>query len=354
MGDQHVAGQGALQRETVDLHDAGLAMIPANHDVVWRIPVDFEIEFRHGRGSGIEADIDEEVQFLGDEPGIDRGDPADCPATQRGGECDRGHMLNDVRGDLTVDRHLEGGRTSWLQDGDEMAGGFRHPSEATQFRCMEGRSWQVHRVGHDLTAQRSQRGGGDDLTDRFQGLTARSADVRSEDDIGEAEEGALVGRLLGEDIDSSRCQMAALQRLGQCLHIDHLPARAVDHDGSRLHARDRPGIEHVARFWRRGNVERHDVAVFQKRLVVDRFHAELREALAGDVRVIAEKSALECPESLRHDRTDAPEADDSDRLPLEIEGAKALAFPPSRVRRRVGVDQVARDGQHEGDGMFAR
>ena len=71
VGDQHVAGQRAVERETVDLHDGGVMAVPDDGDVVRQQPVfapdDLEREIGQSRRSASPLTAHQDASFVSEQ-----------------------------------------------------------------------------------------------------------------------------------------------------------------------------------------------------------------------------------------------------------------------------------------------
>ena len=70
-------------------------------------------------------------------------------------------------------------------------------------------------------------------------------------------------------------------------------------------------------------------------------------ALLGDVRVEADELHAEAARALGHERADAAEAEDGERLLVELGAGELRALPLALLHRRVGLRDVARLREHE-------
>jgi hypothetical protein len=93
--------------------------------------------------------------------------------------------------------------------------------------------------------------------------------MRREDDVVHAaqrrQEFVLVALgLLGEDVDGRAQQLAALERLGQRLDIDHGAARCIDQNAAGLHGGNLGRSHHAVGGGQLGHMQGDDVGLGQQ------------------------------------------------------------------------------------------
>src|SRR5215212_1515666 len=84
VGDQDVAGQGAVERESINFHDGGILPVPNDRNVVGKRsiigPNDFKGEVRQPRGISVAADdAYPDAVFFCQQSGVDRRDSLVSP-----------------------------------------------------------------------------------------------------------------------------------------------------------------------------------------------------------------------------------------------------------------------------------
>jgi hypothetical protein len=177
--------------------------------------------------------------------------------------------------------------------------------------------------------------------------------VRGDDDVGAGEDRVLGEGLGGEDVERRAADLAGLQPRHQRVEVYQLAAGAIDDPHPVLHRRDRLGADQADRLRRLRHVDGDHVGppveVLEALRALD---AELLEALGGDELVEGDDVHLEALGALGDQLADAAEADDADRLAVEL-GALVLGPVPAAVdERAVRLRDVAEEGQHQGDGVL--
>ena len=81
-------------------------------------------------------------------------------------------------------------------------------------------------------------------------------------------------------------------------------------------------------------------------------HSHLASPLGGDVRVVGAQPHPEGVRPLRHERTDAPQSDDAERLAVELDALPAGSLPLARDERGVGLREVAGLRQQQSHGVL--
>ena len=144
---------------------------------------------------------------------------------------------------------------------DELAELARERQEGPQHREGLGADRRDVDGGADDAAGEGRRDLlGHDHARAVLGLLGRGAEVRRHDDAGQAEERALGGRLLREDVDGRAAQVTRRERRDQRLLVDDVAAGRVDEPRAGLHGRERRGADEAARLGRGRQVERDEVA----------------------------------------------------------------------------------------------
>ncbi len=186
------------------------------------------------------------------------------------------------------------------------------------------------------------------------GLGGRGAEVRGDDDVVVAVEQRVVGDRLGrEDVERGAGDLAGVERVLERLVDQQLAAGAVDDADAVLHLGERLGVEPAARLGRLGQVDGDEVG-----LAVDvgarlgLLGPELAEAFGGDERVVGEHAHAEALRAGGDELADAAEAEHAERLLVDLDAAELRALPLVRGEAGVGLRDVARQREHQRDGVL--
>ena len=79
---------------------------------------------------------------------------------------------------------------------------------------------------------------------------------------------------------------------------------------------------------------------------------ELAVALVSDERVKRDHVHVEPLRALRDELTDPSEAEDPERLLVDLDAAELAPLPPALDERLVGLRDVAAEGEHQRDGVL--
>ena len=104
-----------------------------------------------------------------------------------------------------------------------------------------------------------------------------------------------------------------------------------------------------------GQVDRQEVGLADELLEpVDELHAELAGPLAADERVVGDELHAERERPLRDEHADAAEADDPERLAVQLDALPAAAVPLAALQVGVGLGDVAGLRQQQRDRVLGR
>ncbi len=177
--------------------------------------------------------------------------------------------------------------------------------------------------------------------------------MRGDDDVVAGEDRVLGEGLSGEDVERGAADLAGLEAGEQRVEVDQLAAGAVDDPHAVLHRGDRLGVDQADRLRRLRHVHGDHVGAAEE--LVELGHAldaELAEALGGDELVEGDHVHLEGLGAFGDELADATEADDPDRLAVEL-GALVLGPVPAAVDEgAVGLGDVAEEGECQGEGVL--
>ena len=155
----------------------------------------------------------------------------------------------------------------------------------------------------------------------------------------------------GSSGKTSRAAPASLpdsRPVEQRVEVDQLAAGAVDDPGALPHRGDRLGVDPAHGLRRLRQVEGDDLGSLEDLgTVLGALHPELAEALGGDELVEGDDLHLEGLGALRDQLADPAEAENAERLAVELGSLEFGAVPAARDQRAVGLRHVAAEGQHQ-------
>ena len=179
--------------------------------------------------------------------------------------------------------------------------------------------------------------------------------MRGHHHVGEREQRRLGGRLGGEHVDRGTGDGALGERGGQRRLVDDPAARGVDDPQSGLRLRQHLGVEEPERLGRLRQVDREEVdAAHETREVRLELDSELASPLGAHVRVVRDEAHAEREAALRDEHADASEADDAERLAVQLDARPARAVPLARLEVGVGLRDVARHRQQQRHRLLRR
>src|SRR6185503_2681916 len=87
---------------------------------------------------------------------------------------------------------------------------------------------------------------------------------------------------------------------------------------------------------------------------VERGHLDLEisRLFRSDERIVSHTSHTESPRATRDSPSDAPQADDAERLTLQFDSNKTLSLPETGPKTRVRLGNSARESDQQRHGMF--
>ena len=174
-----------------------------------------------------------------------------------------------------------------------------------------------------------------------------------EDGVGEFMQRALRAGLVLEHVDARGADLAGRKEVGQRVDVVDAAARHVDQDDAVFHCGVLLGAEHADGLVGLRQMHRDEIGQGKKLLhVVVKRHAQLLGALGAAVRVVAHQVHAECTGALGNQATDAAQAEDGQRLLIQLAAAELAAGPLPRMHACVGLGGVARAGKHEAHGLL--
>ena len=153
---------------------------------------------------------------------------------------------------------------------------------------------------------------------------------------------SVVGSLR-ERVDRGAAEPAVADRVGERVLVDDAAATRVDEPHPGLGVREHFGVHEADRVGRLRRVDRHEVGDRDElghRL--GELHAELAGPIGAHERVVGDEPHPERVRTLRDEHTDPTEADDAERLAVQLDAFPLRAIPPPGLQIGVGLRHVAR------------
>ena len=353
------AGGGDVDGEAVDLDDGRVAVFERGDQrgaAVGGVEVDLD-----GGGEGLgdvglflddvpAAAADDVVD--GDEVDVFVADRAQQPASGRGLE--RGRI---VGGDLAAVADADAAQLAARELGRELrrdapahvGHGQVRPHRFERLGIDEGR---VDGVGGRLALEHAGDVAGELDGDALLSLRSGSAEVRRRQHARVCDERVADGRLFGEDVERRAGDALLLKRGDQRRFVDQRAAGGVDQQRIGPHQGELLGAEQRRRAGRRRGVQADHLGTREQLVELDQLDAERAGAILGQERVVGDHGHIERLQSPRDGRADAAEADQSGDAADEFCADEGGALPAVGAQAGVGLDEVARSGEHERDGQL--
>src|SRR5581483_2131754 len=307
---------------------------------------------------------DAHAAVLGDEVRIhDRdvlvGDGRD-KALDDGGLERGGVVGGDLAEVLDLDvAHLSGGELG-RQAGDLFGDGDVGRDDG---HGLGGDHRRVDGVLRGLAAEDREDLPGDIDGDALLCLGGGGAEMRGDDDLRVTEHGLRpervavaprpAFRLVRKDVERGAGDVAGIDRAHERVVVDELAAGGVDDAQARLRGGHLALADHVPRLRGERGVQRQEVrALDDGGDAIGELDAEHGGALGRDERVVGDDAHVEPFAAARDLRANLAEADDAQRLAAQLDADEAGAVPLAGPERGIGVRDVAREREHERDGVL--
>jgi hypothetical protein len=191
-----------------------------------------------------------------------------------------------------------------------------------------------------------------------EGVEGAGPDVRRQHDVVERRQGMARGKgLRGEHVEPRPGDEPRAERLHQRLLVDDASAGDVDQVRRGLHPLQEVAVHHVPGFRRKRHVAHDDVGLAEEPVAVDQLHAVPGPLLRrqGDVGVVGDQPDVEAAGPLGGGPARPPEADEAQRLPLQVArpGAEPPLEPAPLDERVVGHHHLLEEGEDQGQGVLA-
>ena len=194
----------------------------------------------------------------------------------------------------------------------------------------------VDGIGHELAGEGQHHLLGDLLTGFVLGLGRAGAEVGCDDHLLEAEQGRRGARLGGKYVDGSAADVARRDGVRESLLVEEPATGGVDYADSRLGlgkqllADKAPGLRGARK------VDGHEIRAGEHIFELGELGADLARPVRGHIRVVGDEPHTEGGRPLGHERADATEADDPERLAVQLDALPLGALPAPLYEGRGG------------------
>ena len=179
--------------------------------------------------------------------------------------------------------------------------------------------------------------------------------MRCDDHVRIAEQRVVGDGLGGEHVERRAADLARVEPGLEVGVDDQRPAGDVQDPHAVLALGERRRVEPALRVWRVRQVQRDEVGgrvhVVRRRRLLD---PQLPVALGRDVRIERDHVHPERPGPLSHELPDLPEAEDPERLLVQLDAGELRPLPLAADQRRVGLRHVARERQQQRHRVLGR
>jgi hypothetical protein len=148
--------------------------------------------------------------------------------------------------------------------------------------------------------------------------------------------------------------MAVVQRFLQRRLVDQATARAVDDPHALLGLGEVFLAEDVAGLVGQRRMQRDEVGAGEQRIEVCLLHAHFDRAFWRQERIEGHDLHLEAERAGSDDAADIARADQAQRLAGDFDAHEVILRPFARLRLGVGFGDLAREREHQRNGVFRR
>ena len=178
--------------------------------------------------------------------------------------------------------------------------------------------------------------------------------MRGADEVWRAEQGRFLGWFGRKNVQSCAADLATVQRLFQCLFIDQ-PATCTVNDADTLFGlRQIFPRQYIAGLVGQRRVQGDEICLGEQSIEVSLFNAHFNRAIGGEERVKGDNFHPQSQRAAGDNRSDIASANKAKRLARNLNAHETVFRPLTRLRLRIGLWQLTREGEHQGDGMFGR
>jgi len=205
---------------------------------------------------------------------------------------------------------------------------------------------RVHRVARHLAIDDREHLPRDIDRDVLLRLDRGAGDVRGEDRVRCGADARVGGDRLGrEHVERGAADRPCFERVRERVEVDDLAARAVHEDRGRPHLRERGRADEPAGLVGERCVQRDDVGLGEQPVELDELGAERASETLRRERVVRDDLHLERRGAPSDEATDAPDADEAERLAPELAAHELAAGPLTAPDARVRGHDVAHEGE---------
>ena len=146
--------------------------------------------------------------------------------------------------------------------------------------------------------------------------------------------------------------MALFQHLLQGRLVDQAAARAVDDSNSGLGLREILARQYIAGLVGERRVERDEIGAREQGVELDLLHPHVERPLRRQERIVGDHLHPEPQRPVGDDRADIAGADQAQCLARQLDAHEPVLLPFAVLGGAVGLGQLARQREHQSDGMF--
>ena len=194
---------------------------------------------------------------------------------------------------------------------------------------------------------------GDAHADDFLRFFGRAADVRrSHHGIEREQRHAGRRRFRGEDIQSGTGDFAAGNGFGERGIVHQFAAGAVHNAHAGLHLRESFAGKQTVSFGRDRHVQSDVIRLAIKLGQFHQLDAQIARDLRSHIGIAGHDAHFKSARAFHDFAADAAQPDDAQRLAAQLAAQKFLLLPLAAFGGRGGLRNMARHGQHQGEGVL--
>ena len=184
------------------------------------------------------------------------------------------------------------------------------------------------------------------------GFLGLRADVRRGDDLRVLDQFRRAGRLGLEHVQRGPGDFTRFERGEQSGFVNDPAARRADDARAVLHFRELAGVQQAARLGGQRQVQGNEIGARQQFVAVHGFGHASADHLGREQGIVSQHVHAEGARPPRHFRSDAPHAENAQRLSIKFRAFEFLLEPLSLLHRRVGAGNLARQSQEQAEGQL--
>ena len=190
--------------------------------------------------------------------------------------------------------------------------------------------------------------------DEFLCLSRGCSEMRCEDQVGNVAVGPLRGEGLHfKDVEGCTPDLAALEPFGEDFLVDEAATGTVDKADTLFEQGQLLAADHMAGLLGEGHVNGDEVRQRKKIIdLLDDLDLKRLGLACGNVGIVGEDAHAEGDGTAGYLRADAAHAEDGDGLAVELHALEFFAVPLAGLHAGVCLRDIARNGEHQGEGVL--